>query len=104
LFAGDQSDLSEDFVTAVTNGQPDLMIMHNAISMADGQPRGLHRDGRAIGEAAKTARAKKLILTHHMQRALDDRDAVMAAIRENYKGPVEFADDLSCYPMEVEAN
>jgi len=101
LFAGDQSALSEDFVTAVTNGRPDLMIMHNVISMADGQPRGLHRDGLAIGEAAAAAKAKKLILTHHMKRALDDKEAVMAAIRENYDGPVEMADDLSCYPLDV---
>ncbi|SIN84733.1 Ribonuclease BN, tRNA processing enzyme [Parasphingorhabdus marina DSM 22363] len=100
LFAGDQSFLSEGFVEATRNGQPDLMVMHNAISMADGQPRGLHRDGRSIGEAARAAGAKKLVLTHHMQRALDDRDAVMAAIRESYTGPVEFADDLSCFPVE----
>ena len=100
LFAGDQSDLSEDFVTAVTNGQPDLMFMHNAISMADGQPRGLHRDGLSIGRAAAKAGAKKLILTHHMKRALDDKDALLAAIREHYSGPIEIADDLSCYPLD----
>jgi len=72
---------------------------HNAISMADGQPRGLHRDGRSIGEAAKAAGAKILVLTHHMQRALDDRDAILAAIRESFDGPVEFADDLSCFAV-----
>lgn len=97
LFAGDQSFLSEEFENATRNGQPDLMIMHNAISMADGQPRGLHRDGLSIGNAAAIAGAKKLVLTHHMQRALDDKDAVIAAIRESFDGPVEFADDLSCY-------
>lgn len=99
LFAGDQSFLSEGFVKATRDGRPDIMVMHNAISMAEGQPRGLHRDGRSIGEAAQAAGAKRLVLSHHMQRALDDRDAVMAAIRENYRGPVEFADDLSCYPV-----
>ncbi len=99
LFAGDQSYLSEDFVTQTTNGQPDLLIMHNAISMDDGQPRGLHRDGIAIGEAAKAIGAKKLILTHHMRRALDDQDRINAAIKENYDGPIEIANDLSCYPL-----
>jgi ribonuclease BN (tRNA processing enzyme) len=68
LFAGDQSFLSKEFENATRNGQPDLMIMHNAISMADGQPRGLHRDGLSIGNAAAIAGAKKLVLTHHMQR------------------------------------
>lgn len=99
LFSGDQSFLSETFIEATRNSKPDLMFMHNAISMDDGQPRGLHRDGRSIGETAASADAKKLILTHHMQRALDDKDAVLAAIRENYDGPIEFADDLSCYPL-----
>ncbi|MEO9470267.1 MBL fold metallo-hydrolase [Parasphingorhabdus sp.] len=99
LFAGDQSFLSEEFENATRNGLPDIMVMHNAISMADGQPRGLHRDGLSIGNAAAIAGAKKLVLTHHMQRALDDGDAVIAAIRENFDGPVEFADDLSCYPL-----
>jgi len=99
LFAGDQSDLSDDFMRHTTNGRPDLLIMHNVISMADGQPRGLHRDGRSIGKAAKAIGAKKLLLTHHMKRALDDKDAVIAAIRENYEGPIEMADDLSCHPI-----
>jgi len=98
-FAGDQSQLSEDFVNQTRNGQPDVLIVHNAISMDDGQPRGLHRDGRSIGELAKAMGAKKLILTHHMQRALQDQDAIDAAIRENYDGPIEMADDLSCHPL-----
>ncbi|WP_438727649.1 MBL fold metallo-hydrolase [Parasphingorhabdus sp. DH2-15] len=99
VFAGDQSFLSEDFETAMRGLKPDLLVMHNAISMADGQPRGLHRDGRSMGEVAKLAGAKKLILTHHMQRALNDMDAIMAAIAENYDGPVEVADDLSCFTL-----
>lgn len=99
LFAGDQSYLSEDFIAQTKNGQPDLLIMHNAISMDDGQPRGLHRDGVSIGEAANTIGAKKLILTHSMQRALNDQKRINAAIRENYDGPIEVADDLSCYPL-----
>ncbi len=99
LFSGDQSFLSETFEKVTGNGQPDIMVMHNAISMADGQPRGLHRDGESIGEAAQQAGAKKLVLSHHMQRALNDREAIMDAIRQSYKGPVEFADDLSCFAV-----
>lgn len=99
LFSGDQSFLSTGFVEATRNSKPDLMFMHNAISMADGQPRGLHRDGRSMGEAAASAGTKKLVLTHHMQRALDDKDAVVAAIRENFDGPIIFADDLSCHAV-----
>ncbi|QJB68662.1 MBL fold metallo-hydrolase [Parasphingorhabdus halotolerans] len=99
VFSGDQSFLSEGFEQATRNSKPDIMVMHNAISMADGQPRGLHRDGRSIGEATQMAGAQKLVLSHHMRRALDDKEAVVAAIRENYAGPIEFADDLSCFPV-----
>lgn len=99
VFAGDQSFLSEDFLAAIAETKPDILVMHNAISMADGQPRGLHRDGASIGEVAGKAGAKKLVLTHHMQRALNDMDAIMAAIRENYNGPTAIADDLDCYPL-----
>jgi len=99
VFSGDQSFLSDSFIEVIRGGKPDIMVMHNAISMTEGQPRGLHRDGRSIGEAAQAADAKKLVLSHHMQRALNDRKAIMAAIRENFDGTVEFADDLSCFPV-----
>lgn len=99
IFAGDQSFLSEDFVDKTANDQPDLLIMHNAISMDDGQPRGLHRDAVSIGETAKAIKAKRLILSHSMQRALVDQERINAAIRKNYDGPIEIANDLSCYPL-----
>ncbi len=99
IFAGDQSFLSEDFITQTRDSKPDLLIMHNAISMDDGQPRGLHRDGISIGEAAKAIGAKKLVLTHSMRRALYDQKRINAAIRQNYSGPIAIADDLSCYPI-----
>lgn len=99
IFSGDQSFLSEDFVAALSGTKPDLLVMHNAITMADGQPRGLHRDPKSIGETAAALDAQTLLLTHHMQRAIKSQDAVGAAIAENYSGPVLLADDLSCYPL-----
>lgn len=99
VFAGDQSFLSEDFITALSDSQPDLLIMHNAITMADGQPRGLHRDPQSIGETAEALDAQTLLLTHHMQRAIKVQSEVNAAIADNYGGPVLIADDLSCHPL-----
>lgn len=99
IFAGDQSFLSEDFITALSGTKPDLLVMHNAITMAQGQPRGLHRDPESIGETAATLGAQTLLLTHHMQRAVKAQDIVNAAIAENYSGPVLLADDLSCHPL-----
>lgn len=99
IFAGDQSFMSEDFVTILKNSRPDILVMHNVISMAAGQPRGLHRDGTSIGEAAAAINPKKLLLTHNMKRALDDGPAVMAAIRSSYKGTIEMANDLDCFAV-----
>lgn len=99
VFAGDQSFLSEDFIATLSGTKPDLLVMHNAITMADGQPRGLHRDPQSIGETAAALDAQTLLLTHHMQRAVKVQSQVNAAIAENYGGPVLIADDLSCHPI-----
>lgn len=99
VFAGDQSFLSEDFVTTLRNSEPDLLVMHNAITMANGQPRGLHRDPESIGVTAAALGAKTLLLTHHMQRAIKVQNEVNDAIAINYSGPVLLADDLSCFPL-----
>ncbi|WP_198024167.1 MBL fold metallo-hydrolase [Sphingorhabdus lutea] len=97
IFAGDHSFLSEDFVTQLSGSNPDILVMHNVISMADGQPRGLHRDGNSIGEAAAAIKPKMLLLTHHMKRALDDKDAVLAAIKSHFTGEIIMANDLDCF-------
>ncbi|MEE9433875.1 MAG: MBL fold metallo-hydrolase [Sphingorhabdus sp.] len=97
VFAGDHSAMSEDFVKVLAGSKPDILVMHNVISMAGGQPRGLHRDGLSIGEAAAAIAPKRLLLTHHMLRALKDKDAVMAAIGKNYTGEIAMADDLDCF-------
>ncbi|WP_337658546.1 MBL fold metallo-hydrolase [Sphingorhabdus sp. Alg231-15] len=99
ILSGDQSFLSEDFIVTLSKTKPDLLVMHNAITMADGQPRGLHRDPKSIGETAAALDAQTLLLTHHMQRAIKAQNEVNAAIAESYSGPVLLADDLSCYPL-----
>ncbi|MEP3781190.1 MAG: MBL fold metallo-hydrolase [Parasphingorhabdus sp.] len=99
IFSGDQSFLSENFVETLSHTKPDLLIMHNAITMADGQPRGLHRDPQSLGETAAALDAQTLLLTHHMQRAIKLQNEVNAAIAESFGGPILMADDLSCHPL-----
>ncbi len=99
VFAGDQSLQSDDFVEVLRGTKPDLLVMHNVISMAEGQPRGLHRDGRSIGEAAAAINPDLLVLTHNMRRALNDQPAVNAAIRKNYAGKMVIANDLDCFAL-----
>jgi ribonuclease BN (tRNA processing enzyme) len=97
VFGGDQGFESEFFETYLSGGPVDLLIAHHAIPQAEGgQPILLHRSPRQIGELAKIIGARRLILSHNMKRALEKLDAGLAAISENYKGPVEVAEDGDC--------
>jgi ribonuclease BN (tRNA processing enzyme) len=73
----------------------DLIVVHHTIpearAVAGGSP--LPR----LGEIAQAARARRLVLANHAGTTLGREDEVHAAVRKLYSGPVEFADDLSCY-------
>ena len=97
VFAGDQSLFSDYFIESLSGSEPALLIAHHAISGKNGQPRGLHRDPTSIGDMAAQLKARKLVLSHNMQRALNDLDASLKAIRNTYDGPVDIAQDHSCY-------
>ncbi|MDZ4307019.1 MBL fold metallo-hydrolase [Allopontixanthobacter sp.] len=99
IFAGDQSFLSQEFVQVFRNFKPDILVMHNVIPEGDGQPRGLHRWPGSIGEAAAAIQPKKLVLAHNMERALARQEEGEEAIRQSYRGPLEVADDLGCFPL-----
>jgi ribonuclease BN (tRNA processing enzyme) len=75
------------------------LIAHHAISEAPGQPRGLHRPPSSIGEMAAALKAKKLVLSHNMKRALDARREDLTIIRKAYSGKVEIAKDHACYQL-----
>jgi len=100
VLAGDQSFLSEDFAATLQDMQPDLMVIHNAIPEAEGQPRGLHRLPSEWGALAATIRPRRLVLSHNMQRALVHQDAVLTTIAKAYKGPVYTAADLDCFALD----
>lgn len=100
-FGGDQSADNAAFEKLITGA--DLLVAHHALPERgfDGVTH-LHRTPSQIGELAAGAGVKRLVLSHHMQRALRDLDAGLKAIRSHYDGPIEVADDLSCYPLVVE--
>ncbi len=76
----------------------DLLVAHNAVPEgATGVERALHMPPSVIGEIARGARVKQLVLSHRMLRTLGREEETLAAIRKRYAGPVEFADDLGCY-------
>ncbi len=99
VFAGDQSLFSSTFDEALADAEPALLIAHHAISGAKGQPRGLHRDPSSIGDMATEMQAQRLVLSHNMTRALNDRVESLKAIAKIFSGPVEIAEDHSCYTI-----
>ena len=40
-----------------------------------------------------------LVLSHRMLRTLGKEDQTVAEIKKHYSGPVTFANDLDCFPV-----
>lgn len=53
----------------------------------------LHSPPRAIGETARDAQVRRLLLSHLSPATDSGRDAVLEAVRRSYDGPVSFATD-----------
>lgn len=92
---GDMNAVNPAFVELAANA--DLLIMHLAIPQQAGQIASrLHARPADIGRMATAMQAKLLLLSHIMQRATNDLDATLAAVREHYAGPLALASDLQC--------
>ena len=98
-FTGDQNGRSEAFATLARGA--DVLIAHHAIPETDDPALvALHMTPSAIGDLAARIAPGRLVLSHHMQRALERRAEGEQAIRSRYAGPLEFADDLDCFVVE----
>ncbi len=79
----------------------DILVAHNAVPKgATGVAAKLHMTPYTIGEIAKKAKVKKLVLSHRMFRTLGKEKESKKEIRRNYKGPVTFANDRSRYKIK----
>jgi ribonuclease BN (tRNA processing enzyme) len=78
----------------------DLFVAHNAVPEgATGVERSLHMPPSVIGRIAADAHVKRLVLSHRMLRTLGKEDQTRTEIQKRYSGPVQFADDLDCFPV-----
>lgn len=78
----------------------DLFVAHNAVpESAMGTARRLHMPPSVIARIASTAKVKRLVLSHRMQRTLGKETETLATILRSYTGPTAFANDLDCYPL-----
>jgi ribonuclease BN (tRNA processing enzyme) len=98
-FSGDTNGEGPGLPKIATNA--DLFVAHNAVPEGvTGVERNLHMPPSVIGQIAAEAHVKKLVLSHRMLRTLGKQDATPSGIRKQYSGPVEFANDLDCFPIE----
>jgi ribonuclease BN (tRNA processing enzyme) len=98
VFSGDTNGDGDGLVRLAANA--DLFIAHNAVpESAVGVERRLHMPPSVIGQIAADAHVKNLVLSHRMLRTLGNEQQTQAEIRKRYSGPVEFANDLDCFPV-----
>ena len=95
VFSGDMNGRF-DTLPGLAKGA-DLLVAHNAIPEGmGGVGRELHMPPSIIGAIAARAGVKKLVLSHRMRRTLGREAETTRYIREHYRGPLSFADDMDC--------
>lgn len=95
VFSGDMNN--DNATLAILAKQADLLVAHHAIPEgATGVARNLHMTPAIIGQIAAKADVKHLLISHRMNRTLGQEKISTAKIRQQYNGPMKFADDLQC--------
>jgi ribonuclease BN (tRNA processing enzyme) len=99
VFSGDTNGSGDGLTKLATNA--DLFVAHNAVPEgATGVERNLHMPPSIIGQIAGDAHVKHLVLSHRMLRTLGKEDQTLSEIKKHYSGPVDFANDLNCFPVK----
>jgi ribonuclease BN (tRNA processing enzyme) len=95
VFSGDMDASALPNLVRLAKGA-DLLIFHCAVLDPPDSPEqlyDLHTPPRKIGEAAKQAGVKSLLLSHTAPDVESREAAVRKSIRANYAGPIAFATD-----------
>ncbi len=92
VISGDTND--EDHGLERLAKDADLFIAHHAIPQHAGEyAKALHMTPDIIGQIAKKANVKKLILSHRMRRTIDNKEESLERVHRSYLGKVLFAED-----------
>lgn len=94
-FSGDMDASALPNLTRLAKGC-NLLVFHCAVLDPPGSPRllyTLHTAPKHIGEAARDAGVKRLLLSHIAPDIESARGSVLESIRSSYQGPVGFAHD-----------
>ena len=98
-FSGDMDASALPNLTALAAGT-DLLVFNTVVLDPPGSPEGLytlHTAPGRIGQAARDAKAGRLLLSHIVPEVERHRKAVEASIAESYAGPVSIARDKAKY-------
>ncbi len=98
VFSGDMNNDYDTLAKLATNA--DLLVAHNAIpEQTGGVARNLHMPPSVIGKIAARAKVGQLLLSHRMRRTLGKEMQTTQFIKQHYRGPIQFADDLQCFKL-----
>ncbi len=99
VFSGDTNGEGDGLTQLAMDS--DLFVAHNAVPEgATGVERRLHMPPSVIGMIAGNAHVKRLVLSHRMLRTLGRENETQAEIKRHFSGPIEFANDLDCFPVK----
>jgi ribonuclease BN (tRNA processing enzyme) len=99
VFSGDTNGEGAGLPLLAANA--DLFVAHNAVPEGvTGVERNLHMPPSVIGQIAEEAHVKQLVLSHRMLRTLGKESQTQAEIEKKYSGPLKFANDLDCFPLD----
>ena len=92
-------DMNGEYHTLETLAKDtDILVAHNAVPKGStGVAAALHMTPNIIGQIAKKAHPKKVVLSHRMLRTLGREKETLREIHKYYKGSVKFANDKSFY-------
>jgi ribonuclease BN (tRNA processing enzyme) len=98
VFSGDTNGETAGLPLLAANA--DLFVAHNAVPEGvTGVERNLHMPPSVIGQIAGEAHVKHLILSHRMLRTLGKESQTQSEIEKRFSGPLTFANDLDCFPL-----
>lgn len=100
-FSGDMDASALPNLTNLAK-QTDLLVFNCVVLDPPASPEllyELHSPPKAIGEAARAAKVKRLLLSHIGPQVENNFAAVRASIHQSYRGPVTMAEDRSKYVL-----
>ena len=110
VYSGDTSSIGDNMVTlstgadlliydtAITDDAPDIF---NTLPFTDGVFKALHTTPTRIGEVARDAGVKKLVLSHITPVTEPNLDAVKDVIKDQgFSGKIKVAKDLKVYNLD----